>query len=709
MESTQESLPESNPIDQLQHLLRQAELQNLQLQLELRFKKNMAIFKEAAPEIYHQFIEYEPKELRLLYTEDNHLNLVNYTLNNKPVYPGDPKEFIDTQVADFITSPTISSVNFAKSKIMNDAHIHAPLINDLIDSYGPLQESIKVNCDQPIGMFLMTGVGLGYQLPQLLTKLDIYTLCIFDPHKDSFYASLHTIDWGEVISFFLRPHRMIKLLVGMEPQDAMAELRLLTDRIGLHNVVFTFIYRHFGSAKEEDFIKTYTKEFHLNATGTGFFDDEQVSFAHTIANLNNQTPIFLHQPEKTSPLPPLLLVGNGPSLDKHIEFLQRNRPNAIIMSCGTALSSLAKRKIKPDFHIEMERNIDVKDWLEVGTEPEDREGVTLLCLNTCAPAVIEMFTDACIAKKPNDCGEIIIDDLVEKTCAGAAIRALPLCNPTVTNAGLSFALAMGFTEVYLVGVDLGMSPEGDHHSTLSPYHALTAKTKLKDLSPLENTKTNYFIRGNFVDEVSTSVFLDSTRVNMQILLTYYERIKGGIKVYNSNNGARINGTIPIPLSDIGDFPPLRDKSAAIDELKRVHFIRPPQSNSITRSQINQYLRNYFDIRKQIGLPKKTPKRKDFYERINEIFGLVRNQRNKNSITTMLLRGSMHGYFTLLLRACLFQKSENDYASAYELGRKAYMTFLKECYEIMESTPLKLDDTHDKNIIAARKILGDEKC
>ena len=67
MESSQNSSQPANPIDQLQELLRQAELQNLQLQLELRFKKNMAIFKEAAPDIYHQFNNYEPKELRLLH------------------------------------------------------------------------------------------------------------------------------------------------------------------------------------------------------------------------------------------------------------------------------------------------------------------------------------------------------------------------------------------------------------------------------------------------------------------------------------------------------------------------------------------------------------------------------------------------------------------------------------------------------------------
>ena len=64
----------------------------------------------------------------------------------------------------------------------------------------------------------------------------------------------------------------------------------------------------------------------------------------------------------------------------------------------------------------------------------------------------------------------------------------------------------------------------------------------------------------------------------------------------------------------------------------------------------------------------------FYERITEIFNLIRQQRDNNSVTTMLLRGSMHGYFTLMLRACLFQKSQQDYERAYEIGRKTYMTF-----------------------------------
>jgi hypothetical protein len=703
---TAQSSP-SPETDSISAMLRKAEMQTLQLQLEVRFKKNMAIFKEAARDIYDQFIDYQPKELRLMFTSEGYLNLVNYQLANKPVYESEPQEFIEKQVQDFLNRPAFSSVSFSKSKIMNDAHIHPPLINHLIDSYAPLSDTLRISSDKPIGLLIMTGCGLGYQIPALLKQTDIYNLCIFDPHKDSFYAALHCIDWGEIIGYFLRPGRMIKLFIGLEPSDAMSDLKLLTDRIGLHNIVYTFLYRHFGSSKEEAFINLYRKEFHLNASGTGFFDDEQVSFAHTLANLNRGTPLFLHNPKKDTPLPPLLLVGNGPSLDKHIEFLQRNRPNTIIFSCGTALSSLAKKGIKPDFHIEMERNIDVKDWLEVGTQPEDRQGVTLLCLNTCAPEVIALFDKACMAKKPNDCGEKIIEDALALLAPKyQGLKSLALCNPTVTNAGLSFAISMGFKEIYLVGVDLGMSAEGDHHSTLSPYHSLAKKTQLKDLSPLENTKTNYMIKGNFVEQVSTSLYLDSTRVNMQILLTYCERTLGDVRVYNSNDGAFIQGTKPIPLTDIQDFPPLPDKTAVIRQLNADHFIALPPQQLPEKTFCNQYLESFFALRSHLALPKQAPTREQLYHRLSHIYYYVRDQREKNPITTLLLRGSLQGYFTLLIKACLYQPNEQAYKAAYEIGRKAYMQFIKQCFEFMRTQPLKLDDTHDKNIIQARKILGD---
>ena len=45
----------------------------------------------------------------------------------------------------------------------------------------------------------MLGVGLGYQIAKILSEHHITNLYIFEPEPDIFYASLHTIDWGNIL------------------------------------------------------------------------------------------------------------------------------------------------------------------------------------------------------------------------------------------------------------------------------------------------------------------------------------------------------------------------------------------------------------------------------------------------------------------------------------------------------------------------------
>ena len=311
---------------------------------------------------------------------------------------------------------------------------------------------------------MVTGCGLGYHIQHIVENLDVYNLCIFDPHKDSFYAALHTIDWLPILQKLCTKGKMLKLFIGVDPQDAMADMKLLSDKIGLFNLVYTFVYRHFDSVKERAFVDFYRREFHLAATGTGFFDDEQISLAHTVHNLNKGFPMFKHAPIKSG-LPPVLVIGNGPSLDKHIDYIKQHQNDVIIFTCGTALSSLMKTGIKPDFHIEMERSSATPAYISTGTTEEYREGIPLLALNTAPPNMVSLFEEVCLALKPNDLGKLVFDDYYPNS----GLHPLAICNPTVTNAGLSFAISMGFQSIILIGVDLGMKQEGEHHSQLSVY------------------------------------------------------------------------------------------------------------------------------------------------------------------------------------------------------------------------------------------------
>ncbi len=676
--------------DKLQAALRKAEMQNLQIQLEMRFKHNMEAFKIVAKTIYDQFIQYDPQELRLSYDENNFLNLVNFKLNNKPVYATDPVKFSEEQFNAFCRTPTMSVIRFGKSKIVNEDHKHPQLVNQMLDEIQNREIARSYSTHGPIGFMILTGCGLGYHIENLVKKLDIRRLCIFDPHKDSFYASLHIIDWVPILQKMTTSGRMLKFLIGVEPHDAMADMKLMSDKIGLFNLVNTFIYRHFNSQKEENFIELYRKEFHLNASGTGFFDDEQVSLSHTIHNINKGLNFFRFS--KTLPeRPNAFVIGNGPSLDEHIEYIREHQSNAIIFSCGTSIASLYKMGIKPDFHVEMERNSNTADWIMHGTPESFRKDLSLLCLNTIAPEVTPLFEDCCLAVKPNDVGQHIVNGEFPDN----QFHPLLLCNPTVTNAGLSFALTMGFKEIYLFGVDLGVREDGAHHSSLSLYYDLEKKTKKKGHSGFERKAGDYEIKGNFGDIVTTNPILHTTKSNMEILMRHFQRSGVHFKVYNPNRGAYIDGALPIEQKDLPIPQAIGDKKELIKQIKDAHFLAPKHRELTVDYIKKQYLKYFFELRKGLCPRKNVTNINELHSEMERIYNLMLKAKSESPVTCLLLRGSINTFFTLMWHTVAFLKDERQFKSLYTMARNYYMEMIGSAYDLMEVNPLRGDTTIDK--------------
>ena len=69
----------------LEEMIRQAELQQQQLKLEVQFQKNMVLFKEFAEAIYTEYNNYQPSVLHLQYDEAGFINLIN-SGTGQPVY-----------------------------------------------------------------------------------------------------------------------------------------------------------------------------------------------------------------------------------------------------------------------------------------------------------------------------------------------------------------------------------------------------------------------------------------------------------------------------------------------------------------------------------------------------------------------------------------------------------------------------------------------
>jgi len=334
-------------------MIRRAEVIEKGLQMEARFNRNMAALKAKMPKVHDLFTDYEPKELRLEFSNEGHLNLINCQSAN-PVYPENPEEFVQRQFEWFGASPSIAELSFKKDKVHNKEHIHQPNVNAWLDALEPLSKTRKISIDAPIGFMMVTGIGLGYHIEKISRELDVKYLCIFEPQLDSFYASLHAIDWVPILEKYSTKERQIYMYLDFEPATAIRDLENVRHIIGYHNFVTSFIYPHLSDPQTQAFLDLYSRSYGELGQMLGFFDDEQIGFAHTIHNINAGYAFFSHG-AATESLPAVLLIGNGPSLDSHVNFIRQHQADSIIISCGTALSSLAKVGIKPDFHVEMER------------------------------------------------------------------------------------------------------------------------------------------------------------------------------------------------------------------------------------------------------------------------------------------------------------------------------------------------------------------
>ncbi len=667
----------------IESILRKAEIQQKQLQLEVRFQQNMAVFAKAAPAIYNKFKDYEPEELKLSYDENGEVTLVNFKLDNKPVYGGaKPIDICTQQVENFVRRPTTANIVLEETPDDTGRFHQVAQLNDILQKNNKFIQNPSINTTGPIGLLIVTGCGLGYQIEQLVERLDIYNLCLVDPHSDSFYASLHTIDWVPIIRKFIPAGRNLKLYIGVSAEETMRGMRALTDQIGLFSLSTAFVFRHFNSKEEAAFVDLYKKEFHLAAMGLGFLEDEQISLSHSVNNLRDQVPLL--NEKSVSNLPTAIVVGNGPSLDGLLDTLREARDRVIIFSCGSATGSLCKAGIKPDYHVEMERTRGTYDWIKKSTTEEFRKGISLLALNTVTPETFALFDHKYMANKPNDLGATLIDSLFDKPAP-----VLEACNPTVTNCGLSFALRLGFTEIFLFGVDLGMVDENVHHSKNSFYYELS-KEKQEFIAQKIFKGSNYPRPGNLRDTITTTSTLDTSRVNIEMLISRHAG--EDVNIYNVNDGAKIGGCISLNPDNIEITGKDIEREKVLKKIGQRCFSTAKNSAQITETEITEkYLSEFFELVEILKLPENFASKKEIFTNLCDRYGHIVELEKKNPIVTQLLRGSTNAFFTILARSTLYNETDPEYS--YKLCSEAYNEFMDFSCELIRTKLLALDHSH----------------
>jgi len=671
--------------DALQQLIEQAENQKVQVKIALQFKKNLALFEKHVPDLYNLMVNHVPSKVILRLDPNRELNLVDIQ-HRHYIYNEPPKGFCQKQMAEFSQKQSVQRFRLRGGTEYNPRHIHLKHLNALIRGYQKMAKpAIKPNAEFMPNL-IVSGVGLGYHLPELIRHYDIRNCFIHEACIDSFHASMHTIDWQEIFDYFHQQGRSITFCIGKEPSRALTDIEFSIQTTGLHAQIYSFIYTHSQRAQETAFVERYLTDIQAYIGGLGYYDDEQIGLAHGFHNLQASTPVFVsnttqHRQSR------LLLIGNGPSLDDHQQYIERNKDNAIIMSCGSALGSLLKMGIKPDFHVEMERTDQITDFLMLSTDKNIRKDITLLCLHTVSPRVIAAFGEACYAIKPNDAGAQLIHDYFNPQ----KINELGFCNPTVTNCGLAFAVSMGFSDIHLIGVDLGIPTKGEHHSKNSFHYQM--EKQHEDGTPFiyaYSDKNSLYHCGNFGGSIKTHTTLNNSRLAIERLLRMVKLAFPNVCCVNSNNGAKIEFTKTVRLADIEDCKDF-GKEREISHIKYAHFYENKNHSFGSRSP-HFLLKGFFGLKDKLKIHADISNDVCLVNELQRIYSEI--EKNKDPTTHFLMRGSINCFFGLIIENCLYCADLQQFRERVAHGATEYNAFIDAVYARMEDNPFRVDDTQD---------------
>ncbi len=497
---------------------------------ELLFRKNLKLFEEKLPPVA-EVIKKVKIPMKILEKEQK----IDVLIKDISVYGGDAFALIEKQIEIFeMQEPRIfTSVSFENPPEREDV-IAYNYTHRLTKITGTIFSTPSLSKDIPVVLLIVIGVGIGKHIEVLLSKYNIQNLILVDIPL-YFKSSLYYLDWEKVFDYFSKDKRQLHIVIldnkyaEEHPDKAYEPILKAIQGMNPATAYLGYYFQHLAYNPPLDPISWLRKHPVFKQLFYGYFDDELWSLDWTIEKVLRGIPLYYGDVKVPRGIPAFVL-GAGPSLDKSLDTIEKNKDKAILISCGSTITSLQRAGIKPDIHVELERTKYTYDVLSE-VDREFLRGIFLVTTNAVWTDCFELFDEGGFFLKMNDAGSSMFQE------SGAPY--LMNLGPTVTATGVSLAANLGFKEVYLFGVDLGVKDIERHHSSLSNY--FNKKSMLYGFKPMFNRK----LPGNFGGEVLTNDLFEETAYAIHKTIYRY-----GIKVYNLSDGIRIKDTIPLEFNEL---------------------------------------------------------------------------------------------------------------------------------------------------------------
>ncbi|WP_417551854.1 6-hydroxymethylpterin diphosphokinase MptE-like protein [Marinomonas fungiae] len=692
--------PLSTPIDLLD-----SDASSIQwMEAQQRFLFNLNTLGYYYPDIAEAFRNFVPQKWHLVLSKNKTWNLLHlersaafYGVNGKEEAYSDLQLFSQNPLKD----DPLLDVNGGKLGYYKH-YLKTNYLKSAIKEAGA--ERHIPSLPEKINGIILFGLGLGYQLENLVLDHDIKSLYLYESNFDFFYASLFIVDWSSMLQKLDKNNGRLYLNLGDDGSHAREDLTNKINNIGPYNIVSTYIYPVYHHPVIQQAIFDLKQEFKVIVSMGEYFEHAKYGISHMhgvftsgSAHLVKRTPL-----EDYADLVdyPVFIVGNGPSLDASFEYIKQHRNQAIVISCGTALRSLYNYGIRPDFHAEIEQNKATYHWVSNAADRGFLKQITLLSVNGVHPDTADLFGRTMLMFKA---GEASTRAYTTTVCSLEEFPELDYAYPTVSNLAVSILCALGMKNLYLFGVDLGFKDFTYHHSKQSDYYARKDGGEPSAERPsafdLDYAQANGVIPvpGNFQERVYTKhEFRVSAKIIERVLASFED-----VQCFNCSDGVSILGTIPMSPKDLDLDPQLSLPSDIVDHLVQTVCVSPERV--VKLAQDFSLFFNIEHLKRDVEahlswVKEQCPKNIETLEallfRQRELF--QQTLVDKTSLFFFLFWGSMNYYSALLLKLASSSSHNEHYESRLKEAWELWAEYIEEVFLDFYQDPYAIDVTEVPN-------------
>jgi len=485
-------------------------------------KKNLQAFKDQNILMYQKLLDYQPLA-ELVFDESGKADVL---FSNQYYYERRADAFTEEQLENFWAQPDRFAL-IAPLPENVDKHASEFLQNLLVAG---IDEGIEYHSVQPtIESYsaVVFGIGLGLHLNEIAEKTNCRALFLVDVNLEFLFHSLEVFDWDCLYKRMEECNGSIRFIIQNSPVALASTLREAVRANNTTAVDGMIIYEHQSNSVLQAAKKRFKEDKQLISASLGFFYDESLMLANAHQNLNGGESVIFSRPGPTHRIDvPVFIVGSGPSLDEALPYIKENSDKAIIISAGTGIRPLLHAGIMPDFHLEQE-NLAVEICITELLKTYDLSSIIFLAATTIIPKATKDFDKTIFYVRES----LSPHPLFSEDTSGCLTHP----HNTVVNGAFSFAIDIGFRQLYLFGVDCGARDQTNHHSK-------QAYQFTDDAVIFAEQYFNIEVKGNFGGKFLMSQGLYESRdfISKAIGATPLGR-----RYYNCSDGALIEHTLPL--------------------------------------------------------------------------------------------------------------------------------------------------------------------